>query len=221
MLLVLKQRLVPHIRRINEGRHHFPKSRDLVWKREDGTWYRPDQAKVVRAPQRLDEYLARATDWEILFDLGPSKDRHSYAVMPPEIASTGERPDVLLLSRTNKWALALELTCPAEEGVAHAHKRKAEKYAHLTDDALANGWLFSTWPIEVGCRGFVAISTMKVLRSFHFTRSQQREIKRELEDVTRRCSYYLFCCRHRSTWDERPVLVPSSGPFKSTEGLDA
>lgn len=220
VLLVLKQRLLPHIRRINEGRHRFPKTRELVWKREDGTWYRPDQAKIVRAPQRLDEYLARATDWEILFDL-PSNDKHAYSVFPPEIASTGKRPDILLMSRINKWALALELTCPAEERVADAHKRKTEKYAHLTDDALANGWHFSTWPFEVGCRGFVAISTIKVLRSFHFSRSEQREIKRELEDVTRRCSYYLFCCRHRSTWDERPLLVPSSGPFKSTEGLDA
>jgi hypothetical protein len=105
--------------------------------------------------------------------------------------------------------------------VTAAHKLKSQKYAHLTDDALANGWLFSTWPIEVGCRGFVALSVVKMLRSFHFSRSEQREIKRELEDVARRCSYYIFCSRHRSTWDERPLLVPSSGPFKYTEGPGA
>jgi hypothetical protein len=218
VLLVMKQHLVPHIRAINDGRHKFPTDRKLVWKREDGSWYKPDNVTRARAPRSLCDYLARATDWQILFDL-PGNDVFTYHVFPPEIAITTARPDVLLVSRKNKWALALELTCPKEERVSDAHQLKADKYAHLSDDAL-NGWLVSTWPFEVGCRGFVAKSTLKVLRAFHFTRPQQQEIKLQLEDAARRCSYYIWCSRHRTMWDNRPLLV-QSGPFKSTKGSDA
>ena len=220
VLLVLKQHLVPHIRAVNERRVKLTTQRKLVWKCEDGSWYRPGSSEPVHAPQRLYEYLARATDWEITFDL-PGNDAFTHRVFPADVVSTKDRPDVLLLSRANKWALVIELTCPKEERIHKAHSGKTSKYAHLVEGGELNGWSVGVWAVEVGCRGYVAISTIKVLRAFRFTRSQQCTIKHELEDVVRRCSYYIWCSRHLPTWNRTTLLVPSSGPFKSTKGSDA
>jgi hypothetical protein len=203
---------------INAGRHAFPTQHEPAWKREGGSWYRPKGPKLARAPATLPDYLARATDWQVVFDL-PGKDAFTYHVFPPEVAATENRPDVLLMSRENKWLLALELTCPAEERISASHELKANKYADLAENAFP-GWLISVWPIEVGCRGFVAKSTLKALKALHFSRSQLQTIKRQLEDVARRCSYYIWCSRHSTTWQSRPLLVPSDS-FKSTESLDA
>ena len=208
MLLVLKEHLIRHVAEINEGRVRFPRAKPLRFRREDGQWYNSGTHGTRQpAPVRLCDYLSRATDWQIFFDL-PGSDASTYRVFPPEIAATSKRPDVLLISRRNRWAICLELTCPKEERIQAAHDLKLERYADLTPAARSQNWLLTTWPIEVGCRGFVALSTLKAIRAFRFTRSKQTEIKCQLECVARRCTYYIWCCREQSTWDaNHPMLA--------------
>jgi hypothetical protein len=210
LLLVLKQHIVPHVAGINTGRVRFTSlSNSLRFRREDGTWYNDGNSVAPLLPVRLDEYLALSNDWEVKFDL--PGDKYSYEIFPPEIAAVRDRPDVLLISRVLRVVLCIELTCPVEERVLKAHDLKKAKYDHLVADAEANGWRLSVWPIEVGCRGFVALSTVKVLKAFRFTRSQQATIKRQLEDVAERCSFYIFMHRRLTGWVENRPLLATMG----------
>jgi len=222
VLLVLKQQLVPWIDKINRNAVQLTApTTALRFRREDGTWYQSGNELRARAPVSLLDYLSRARDWEVFFDDLPGNDRHSYSSFPPDIVSTSLRPDVLIISRQHRYALCLELTCPAEERITTAHSLKRDKYADLTASAKEQHWDLSTWPFEVGCRGFVALSTITMLKQFGFPRPQQLQIKQQLEDVARRCSYYIFCCRRQAQWDSKRPLLPSSGPFKFTEDSDA
>jgi hypothetical protein len=205
LLLVLKQHLVPHIAAINSRRIRINPSKPLRFIREDGMPYNDGKSIAERSACRLDEYLAQSTDWQLLFDL--RGDQHCYTVFPPEVASTAQRPDIVLLSRSAKLAVCLELTCPTEERVLIAHELKADKYAHLIPEAAQNGWRLNVWPVEVGCRGCVAFSMAKALRAFRFPRSQQLLIKQQLEDVALRCMYYIFCSRMIASWVDRPLLA--------------
>ena len=220
VLLVLKQQFVPWISLINSEKVQLARrTKPLHFVREDGTHYRPGCATRQPAPSSLLDYLSRATDWELFFDL-PGNDRFTYSTFPPDIASTSLRPDVLLISHQHRFALCLELTCPSEERIATTHELKTNKYAELIESAKAQHWDLSVWPFEVGCRGFVAKSTLTMLKSFGFQRPQQQLIKQQLEDVARRCSYYIFCSRRQAQWDPLRPLLPPSGPFKSTEDSD-
>jgi len=106
--------------------------------------------------------------------------------------------------------VCIELTSPSEERLHISHQLKASRYEHLTPDALINGWRLTTRPIEVGCRGCVAFSVNKMLRELRLPPPQQLAIKQQLEDVALRCSYYLFCSRTTTSWDDRSLLVPGS-----------
>ena len=101
----------------------------------------------------------------------------------------------------------LELTCPQEEGIDTSNYLKSGKYLHLVADGRASGWTGSIHAFEVGCRGFVAKSTMKLLRDLGFSSSDQRAINEQLGVTVLRCTYFIFCSRNRQQWDNRPLLA--------------
>jgi hypothetical protein len=216
VLLVLKQHL---IRRISDFNQQNPrvvvKPKALTFVREGGAAYQ----NIVRAqaPARLAEALSATHDWIIRFDLGD--DKYSYDRFPMNIADVPDRPDILLWSETRRELLAIELTCPGEDGIQAAHQRKQKKYAHLADEGLKHQppWSLRVWAIEVGSLGFLAKSGYELLRAINFTKSELAAIKRQLEDISRRCSYFIFSSRHKVTWTNRPLLTPF-GPPSSTSG---
>ena len=85
-------------------------------------------------------------------------------MFPAEIATTILRPDLVLWSPSLKKVLIIELTVPWEDPVDEAYERKHLGYAELAAEAQHRGWNTEVRPVEVGCRGFVAASTTKLLR---------------------------------------------------------
>jgi len=169
VLLVLKQHLVPRIVAINRGQVVFPRRKQSpLFVDKDGKRYSPlpqTTAWKRRQPVELTDYLRQATDWQIVFDLS-GRDNFTYSVKPPEIASSALRQDCLVYSKALHVVLSTELTCPKEERVQTAYQLKEANYDVLAQEAQTNGWTFLNWPIEVGCRGFVAESTVKVIQAF-------------------------------------------------------
>ena len=58
----------------------------------------------------------------------------------------------------------IELTVPWEDAVGEAYKCKKLKYSALATEAEHKGWRKQVLPVEVGCRGFVAMSTTRQLK---------------------------------------------------------
>ncbi|KAL7843651.1 hypothetical protein AOLI_G00251630 [Acnodon oligacanthus] len=57
-----------------------------------------------------------------------------------------------------------ELTVPWENAIEEAYERKKLRYTELATDAQQRGWNAKVYPVEVGCRGFVASSTIRLLK---------------------------------------------------------
>ena len=75
-------------------------------------------SKGISSPQphkmrRRKSLLDGASDWEMLVDF-----ERAPIVFPPEIYSTSERPDIIIWSKALRKLILIELTCPAEEGIA-------------------------------------------------------------------------------------------------------
>ena len=78
-----------------------------------------------RRPLSSQTLLFQANDWEYLFDLDEQLQ------FPPEVAVTSLRPDVVILSRSTKTVIMLELTVPLEDRSHLAYDRKSSKYSAL------------------------------------------------------------------------------------------
>ena len=79
--------------------------------------------------------------------------------MPPDLALTGQVPDLVLIDRsvTPTRVVLLELTVPWDS--SHSFKaaldRKCDRYERLTNDLKTSGYNALNMPLEIGCRGVV------------------------------------------------------------------
>ena len=99
-----------------------------------------------------------AQDWKMLVDIGQQ------LIFPPEIAATTLRPDLVLWSPSLKAVYITELTFPWENSTEEAYEHNKLCYTELAVDAQQRGWKAKVYPVEVGCRGFVASSTIRLLK---------------------------------------------------------
>ena len=97
--------------------------------------------------------LEGCTDWQVATDL-----KHNF-IFPTEITLMTKRPDIVIWFVKAKKVFVIELTVPFEENFNWAHQCKLEKYEDLQEQCVRNGWITNIFPIEIGCRGFIANST--------------------------------------------------------------
>ncbi|MGH0119867.1 UNVERIFIED_CONTAM: hypothetical protein FKN15_059248 [Acipenser sinensis] len=90
-------------------------------------------------------------------------------IFPPEIATTNLQPDIVLWSGSACLVHLVEVPVPWEDAVDEAYERKKLWYAQLAAEAEQRGWRVQVYPVEVGCRGFVAHSTTQFLRDIRFS----------------------------------------------------
>ncbi|XP_056107596.1 uncharacterized protein LOC130085708 [Rhinichthys klamathensis goyatoka] len=143
---------------------------------------RPDEQpprKGVKTNSRPGQ-LDAARDWKMLADLDQR------LIFPPEIATTNLRPDIVLWSGSARIVQLIELTVPWEDAVDEAYERKKLRYAHLATEAEQRGWRVQVYPVEVGCRGFVAHSTTRFLRDVGFSGQELRRTVKNLSEAAER-----------------------------------
>ena len=149
--------------------------------------------------------LASARDWSLLVDFYSKP-----IVFPPEILATSERPDTIIWSIKLKKVILIELTCPAEEGIANAQARKKLKYFNLvTQIELGGIWSCTLFTVEVGARGFVAHSVRRCMTSIGLSSATLRRLFVEVSEVSARCSYSIYLSAKEKAWQRhRPLLDP-------------
>ena len=107
---------------------------------------------------------------------------------------------MVLWSSTKKLAYVIELTVPWEDGVEEAFERKKNRYFDLATEAAQNGWKTSIFPVQVGCRGFIATSTTSLLRKVGVKgRSLQQAIK-AISAAAEKSSNWLWIRRNDNVW---------------------
>ena len=140
-------------------------------------------------------YWGKEDDWKIGVDT-----RQKQYHVPPEIASTELRPDIIIHSTKAKKVCFIELTSPAEENIGVWKMKKRAKYLDLVEEARSNGYKACCRTIEVGCRGFVSQSSMNVFSLLGFRGRQVSAIRRDLSRIAVRCSHFIWINRENKVW---------------------
>ena len=138
--------------------------------------------------------LDKARDWKMRVDLDHR------LVVPAEIVKTSLRPDLIMWSVSHKTCYIVELTVPWEAAVEEAYERKNLKYAELAAQIKQNGWQVDVLPVEVGCRGFVAKSTTRLLSRMGVAGLQFRRAVRALSQAAEQSSNWLWLKRKQAEW---------------------
>ncbi len=138
--------------------------------------------------------LSSGSEWNMRVDLGRQLQ------FPREIVETSLRPDLIMWSEPCKTILLVELTVPWEEGMEAANERKCAKYADLVEDCREAGWKATLCPVEVGCRGFVGSSTVRLLRNMGCTGAGCRKAIKELAEEAEKGSFWLWLRRKHRGW---------------------
>ena len=182
---------------------------DAANKQTPRTWPPPIEESFIRAGESRsksttkleDSLLSHANDWRVIVDL-PEKNWR--AMIPVEILSTLQKPDIVMWSRSTRTMIFLELTCPFEENITSAAKYKLGRYEKLVCRVRARGWQCHLLTLEVGSRGFVGASCSRALTQLGW-RSSKSTILGRIGDIARRCSYVIWLHRKNKTWS--PISV--------------
>ena len=81
---------------------------------------------------------------------------------------------------------------PFEENFVWAHQRKLEKYEDLLEQCVKNGWIINVFPIEVGCGGFIAISTSVFFTNLGLPPSDKRKYIEKIQDKALTASVWIW-----------------------------
>lgn len=119
---------------------------------------------------------------------------------PCEITTTSLRPDIVVWSTKAKAVLLIELTVPLEEGIEATFERKKTKYSELAAEYREAGWRTTIYPVEVGCRGFVGLSTTHLLRDTGVTGGKLKKATKELAEEAEKGSFWLWLRRKDKCW---------------------
>ena len=155
---------------------------------------------------RKPSLLEGCTDWHVATDL-----KHKF-IFPTEIALTTKRPDIVIWPVKAKTVFVIELTVPYDENFDFAHQRKLEKYEDLWEKCVRNGWITNVFPIEVGCKGFIANSTSIFLTNLGLLPSDKRKYMEKIQDKALTASAWIWQS-HRATtiWQSLVVLWDTAG----------
>jgi hypothetical protein len=161
----------------------------------------------------VENILFNARDWQVTFDYD-----HIPSIFPTHICATDQRPDMVLWSESTRQIIIVELTIPAEEGMADAHNRKLSRYESLVATCFSQGWSPVLLPIEIGCKGFVGFSFIKCCKKLGFAKHSISHISKLLSKVALRCSYLIYLSRNNQNW--KPFNLSISVNTTSSQFID-
>lgn len=81
-----------------------------------------------------------------------------------------------------------------------ADELKKLRYAELVAEAEDQGWKVEEWPVEVGCRGFVAGSTSRFLRQVDVQEASLQEGSQSHCQLCRKEQSLAVAEKKRSRW---------------------
>ena len=148
-----------------------------------------------------------ASDWQVLSDLDS-------LVIPPYLAITQLRPDVLIISKSTFTVIILELTCPCEENMESWHITKTDKYSNLCNEIKSNGWSVHFFAVEVGARGYCSETTRFCLKRLGFQNKLSRSTLKSLSQTSIRASFYIWLARNHKEWNKSDSNITFAN-FKS------
>ena len=130
--------------------------------------------------------LHQASDWVLLGDLDGSFS------LPPHIAFTELRPDIIIFFNKLKRVTLIELTCPCEENMEAWHNAKVNKYMPLKSVIENNGWNVDLFAVEVVARGYCSRSVLCCFKSLGLRNRTINTTIKQLSKCSMECSFCIW-----------------------------
>ena len=152
--------------------------------------------KVERSLQEEENYsyLTAAKDWKVTVDVDKSLK------IPAEICNTNLRPDIIIVSRVTKQIGIVELTVPNEDRIEVSGEMKRLKYEQIAQEGRLNGWRVRIWAVEIGCRGFPAVSMSTFLKDIGYKGGIKKKVIEKMSKVAEEASHSLWKASHYKKW---------------------
>ena len=115
---------------------------------------------------------------------------------------TSKRPDLVVWCAEVKQVHLIELTVPHEDNIQDAHERKEARYEELVKECEEADWHADYFPVEVGCRGFIAPSLKKWMNVAGLSLRKGNVIMRLLQETVEKASHWIWLKRDDGTWTE-------------------
>ena len=150
--------------------------------------------KVERSLQEEENYsyLTAAKDWKVTVDKSLK--------IPAEICNTNLRPDIIIVSRVTKQIGIVELTVPNEDRIEVSGELKRLKYEQIAQEGRLNGWRVRIWAVEIGCRGFPAVSMSTFLKDIGYKGGIKKKVIEKMSKVAEEASHSLWKASHYKKW---------------------
>ena len=133
--------------------------------------------------------------------------------IPPDILTTSQRPDIVVINRDLRQVLLFELTVPWDTNVVTMHDYKQNKYSSLTIDLESKGFVVDLFCFEVSVRGQITKSNCARLKSFllkttGLKRRRSIELINNVSKAALLGSFTIFNARNELLWGiERNLSV--------------
>ena len=152
--------------------------------------------KVERSLQEEENYsyLTAAKDWKVTVDVDKSLK------IPAEICYTNLIPDIIIVSRVTKQIGIVELTVPNEDRIEVSGELKRLKYEQIAQEGRLNGWRVRIWAVEIGCRGFPAVSMSTFLKDIGYKGGIKKKVIEKMSKVAEEASHSLWKASHYKKW---------------------
>ena len=152
-------------------------------------------------------YLAETLTVKLPDNIKVYADLPGYSInggtLPPHIAITSSRPDLVIIDSADKTVWLLELTVSFETNFEAAHNRKKVRYTALAQDIVSAGYNCQNIPFEIGSRGHISLankSTLTVMHSLCKPDERLRTFVLNISKISLLCSYSIFLSRKEPTW---------------------
>ena len=132
--------------------------------------------------------------------------------IPPDVAMTAQKPDLVIINRKTKEVKLVELTVlwDTSTNMAAALQRKTERYQDLATEIQGNGFKCNNIPLEIGTRGVVNARNRTVLTQLCHGMKVNK-----VSCVIKNCSklallgsYTLWNARYSTDWSGGGYLKP-------------
>ena len=146
---------------------------------------------------RPENYFSTAKDWKMSVDLKGGLR------LPIAVSTSNLRPDIIIVSGRTKQMGIVELTVPTEERIEVAGELKRSKYEQLVIEGMQKGWRVRCWAVEVGCRGFPAVSMSTFLKDIGYSGGQRKRVIEKISNIAENASKSLWRASHYKEWGYR------------------
>ena len=131
--------------------------------------------------------------------------------IPPSLAVTTLKPDIVIMDKKTKNVHIFELTVPKETRISISNKLKMEKYQHFITDI--SHFKVAVTPFEIGSHtGQVTRDNRKALIGMHKFCSKGIKLStfiKNISSISVLSSFHIFTSRNEENWAKGdPILAP-------------